>query len=323
MAAPMASPIRMQSPYLRYRDFFGSCELIARRISLASALPSFHAAFPAVLLAAGATRAPTFAPALVALLFLRAIRYLHLRGVGFSKQRDTLKGPFGNSTGITAIAPFEASESNLSVPAQLGDQSEPPVAHPPLVQRLLELGLPGETDLPGGRGLHEGGQVFSLRGREARGVVLPFEEPHPPGERDEDAAWLGAGDLPFSPVHRKRRVLVHVPEGLLEAHRIIAAGTGGVEHPPIREPLNPLVDPTLPRRVLPEGREMEPPLPVKVPVDDAGGIEVVHGDNESVRVGYPELPAAPQVRGALQRPVLPALGELGDLSRNARVFADF
>src|SRR5829696_3126333 len=213
MAAPMASPIRMQSPYLRYRDFFGSCELIARRISLASALPSFHAAFPAVLLAAGATRAPTFAPALVALLFLRAIRYLHLRGVGFSKQRDTLKGPFGNSTGITAIAPFEASESNLSVPAQFGDESEPPVAHPPLVQRLLELGLAGERDLSCGRCLDEGGQVFSLRRREACAVevVFPFEEPDPPRERDEDTAWLGTGDLTLSPVYVEWRILVHVP----------------------------------------------------------------------------------------------------------------
>src|SRR5688500_18777373 len=95
MAAPTASPIRVKIPYLRYRDFFDSWALIARRINLASALPSFHAAFPAVLPAMGAT----LAPALAALLLLRAIHYLHLRGVGFSKQRDTPKSPFGNSPG--------------------------------------------------------------------------------------------------------------------------------------------------------------------------------------------------------------------------------
>src|SRR5688572_22902958 len=117
MAAPMANPIRVKNPYLRYRDFFDSCALIARRISLASALPSFQAAFPAVLPATGATLAPAFAPALAAFFFLRAMHYLHLRGVGFSKQRDTPKGPFGNSPGTAAIAPFEASGGNLSVPA--------------------------------------------------------------------------------------------------------------------------------------------------------------------------------------------------------------
>src|SRR5918999_1937482 len=104
MAAPMASPIRVKNPYLRYRVFFGSRELIARRISLASALPSFQAVFPAVLPATGATLAPAFAPNLAAFLLLRAIHYLHLRGVGFSKQRDTPKGAFGNSPGTIAIA---------------------------------------------------------------------------------------------------------------------------------------------------------------------------------------------------------------------------
>jgi hypothetical protein len=109
MAAPTASPSRTKNPYLRYRDFLGSCALIARRINLASALPSFHAAFPAVLPTTGATLAPAFTPPLAALLFLRAIHYLHLRGVGFSKQRDTPKSPFGNSPGTTAIAPFVTS----------------------------------------------------------------------------------------------------------------------------------------------------------------------------------------------------------------------
>jgi hypothetical protein len=105
MAAPMVSPIRVKIAYLRYRDFFDSCALIARRISLASAFPSFHAAFPAVLPATGATLAPAFAPNFAAFLLLRAIHYLHLRGVGFSKQRDTPKGAFGNSPETIAIAP--------------------------------------------------------------------------------------------------------------------------------------------------------------------------------------------------------------------------
>src|SRR5688500_18362454 len=105
MAAPTASPSRTKNPYLRYRDFFGSCALIARRINLASALPSFHAVLPAT----GATLAPAFRPPLAALLFLRAIHYLHLREVGFSKQRDTPKSPFGNSPGTTARAPFVTS----------------------------------------------------------------------------------------------------------------------------------------------------------------------------------------------------------------------
>src|SRR5919107_5404568 len=103
MAAPMVSPIRVNIAYLRYRDFFDSCALIARRISLASALPSFHAAFPAVLPATGAILFPAFAPALAALRFLRAIHYLHLRKVGCSKQRDTRKCSLGNSPGTTAI----------------------------------------------------------------------------------------------------------------------------------------------------------------------------------------------------------------------------
>src|SRR5215212_4455557 len=105
MADPMASPSRAKNPYLNHRTFLGSRELIARRMSLASPLPSFHAAFPAVLPATGTTLRPTFVPALTpvlaTLLFLRAIRYLHLRGVVFSKQRDTPKSPFGNSAGAS------------------------------------------------------------------------------------------------------------------------------------------------------------------------------------------------------------------------------
>src|SRR5215216_657128 len=208
--------------------------------------------------------------------------------------------------------------------AQLGDEGKVSVAHSALVQRLLELGLAGEHDLSCGRGLYEGGQVFSLRRREACSVevLLPLEEPDPPRERDEDAAWLWAGDLAFSPVYVERGILVHVPEGLLEAHSVFAAGEGRVLHPLIREALDPLVDPTLPRRVLPETREIQPPLPVEVPVDDACRIEVVHRGHELAGVSDPELPAAPQVWGALERPVIPTFGELGDLARDAGILAD-
>src|SRR5215210_4934126 len=111
MADPMASPSRVKNPYLNHRTFRGSRELIARRMSLASPLPSLHAAFPAVLPATGPTLAPALTPALAAFLF-RAMHYLHLlRGVGLSKQRDTPKGPFGNSAGTTrshAIRPGAA-----------------------------------------------------------------------------------------------------------------------------------------------------------------------------------------------------------------------
>src|SRR5215212_7408406 len=293
MAAPMASPSMMKNPYLSHLTFLGSFELIARRTNLASPLPSFHAALPAT----GATLAPAFAPALAALLLLRAIHYLHLRGVGLSKQRDTPKGPFGNSAEASGYrlqaSGFSCALGELFVPAQFGYEGKHPVAHPPLVQRLLELGLAGERDLSCGRCLDEGGQVFSLRRREACAVevVFPFEEPDPPRERDEDAAWLGTGDLTLSPVYVERRILVHVPEGPLEANCVIAAGEGRALHPLIREPLNPLVDPTLPRRVLPEAREIEPPLPVEVPMDDAGRIEVVHRGQQPVRISDPELPA--------------------------------
>src|SRR5215210_82881 len=77
MADPMASPSRVKNPYLNHRTFLGSRELIARRMSLASPLPSFHAVLPAT----GATFAPTLAPVLAARLFLRAIHYLHVRKV--------------------------------------------------------------------------------------------------------------------------------------------------------------------------------------------------------------------------------------------------
>src|SRR5215216_1806639 len=115
MAAPTASPSRTKNPYLRYRDFFGSCELIARRINLASALPSFHAAFPAALPATGATLAPAFTPPLAALLLLRAIHYLRLGVVGFSKQGDPPNNRIGTRPGTPPTAPCERANRPLSI----------------------------------------------------------------------------------------------------------------------------------------------------------------------------------------------------------------
>src|SRR5215217_2218440 len=68
----MARPASAKKPYFTNRAAFGSRELMARRTSLASPLPSFQAAFPAALPAFGATLAPTFAPILAPFLFLLA-----------------------------------------------------------------------------------------------------------------------------------------------------------------------------------------------------------------------------------------------------------
>jgi hypothetical protein len=57
-------------------------------------------------------------------------------------------------------------------------------------------------------------------------------------------------------------------------------------------------------------------------VDDASRIEAVDRGHQRTRILEPELPATSQVGRALQRPVLPAFGEPGDLSRSARVLAD-
>src|SRR5215207_8731985 len=215
----------------------------------------------------------------------------------------------------------------LSVLTKPGEEGEPAVAHPPLVQRHLELGFAGEAHLSGGGGLNEGRQVLSLRGRESYlvqvALVLPFEEPDAPGERDEDATGLWAGDLTLTPIYVEPHTLVNVPQRLLEADRILAAGTGRVLYSFIGEVLNSFVDPALPGGVLPEAREFEPTVPVEMPVDDARGIEVVHRSGEPACVRDPELPSAPQVRGALQRPVLPAFCELGDLPRRPWIFAHF
>ncbi len=102
IAAPTARPISAKKPYFKKRNPLGSRELAALRASLASPLAAFQAALPATLPALGATRAPAlapslvlFAPALAALLFLLAIHYLHLRGVGFERP-DTPNGRLGN-----------------------------------------------------------------------------------------------------------------------------------------------------------------------------------------------------------------------------------
>src|SRR5918998_4845232 len=97
---------------------------------------------------------------------------------------------------------------------QLAHQGEFAVAHAAFVQWLLELGLAGEPDLAGRGGLDQGGEILSLGGRETRRVevaLLLLEEPHAPGEGDEDAARLGAGDLALPPLHLERRLFVHVP----------------------------------------------------------------------------------------------------------------
>ena len=95
IAVPTARPMSAKKPYFKKRNPLGSWELAALRTSLACPLPAFHAVLPVTLPTFGATRAPNLAPAFGALLFLLAIRYLHIRGVTLEKP-DTLKGPFGN-----------------------------------------------------------------------------------------------------------------------------------------------------------------------------------------------------------------------------------
>src|SRR5215210_6890584 len=62
---------------------------------------------------------------------------------------------------------------------------------------------------------------------------------------------------------------------------------------------------------------------MQIPVDDACRIQIIHRCREPARVSEPDLPAAPQVRGALQRPVLPIFGELGYLTGRPWIFAHF
>ena len=57
-------------------------------------------------------------------------------------------------------------------------------------------------------------------------------------------------------------------------------------------------------------------------MDDAGGIEVIHRGRQRACVCDHELPATPQIRGALQRPVLSALGKPGYLPSSVWVLAD-
>jgi len=98
--------------------------------------------------------------------------------------------------------------------AQFGEEGAPAVAQPALVQRLLELCFAGELYLPSSSGcLDQGGEVLLLARGEAGSVevppLLPLEEPYAPGERDEDAARLGARDLTLPPVHLERGPGVH------------------------------------------------------------------------------------------------------------------
>src|SRR4028118_1819061 len=76
-------------------------------------------------------------------------------------------------------------------------QGEPAVAHPALVQGLLEFGLAGKGDVPGGGRLDEGGEVLLLRWGGADGVevalVLALEEPDAPGKGDAGGRGLRGG----------------------------------------------------------------------------------------------------------------------------------
>src|SRR5918994_7080321 len=97
---------------------------------------------------------------------------------------------WASSASLAGEPTFAGSTGALFIPMQSRNEGEPPVSHPPLVERLLELGLAGEPDLSRGRGFHEGGEVLPLRGRKTRRVafLLPLEEPHAPRERDKDTA---------------------------------------------------------------------------------------------------------------------------------------
>src|ERR687893_3017292 len=96
----------------------------------------------------------------------------------------------------------KVSRPTLPLRTKLGHEGEAAVAHPAFVQGFLELGLSGELDCTGRGGLDQGDEVPSLgRGETRRTEVrlLPLEEPHAPGEGDENAARLGAGDLALPP----------------------------------------------------------------------------------------------------------------------------
>src|SRR3712207_2291470 len=132
--------------------------------------------------------------------------------------------PRAPRTSWASWASLAASGATLSTRAELGHESEASVAHPALVKRLFELCLTGEPYLAGRGSLDQGDQILSLRRGEALRVALPLEEPHAPGEGDKEAARLGAWDLPLPPIHRERGLVVHVPQGLLQADRILATG---------------------------------------------------------------------------------------------------
>src|SRR5215203_7280413 len=219
----------------------------------------------------------------------------------------------------------DVQAATLAFRPELRHEGKETVAHVALVEGLLELGLASEPDLACRGGPHQGGEVFLLGGRETGRVevaLLPLEEPNPPGKRDKDATRLGARDLAFASLHLEWRLPVHVPEGPFQADRVLAASPGGFPYPSVGEALDPLVNTALARGVLPEVGDLEPALPMEVPVHDPCRVEVVHGDSEFPGVRNPDLPAPPQVGRALERAVLPLFGELGDLARRPRVFVD-
>lgn len=74
---------------------------------------------------------------------------------------------WSSDVSLAGGSPLEDSGDPLSILLQPGDEGDAPVSHPPLVQRLLELGLTGEPDIACCRGLHEGGEVPTLGWREA------------------------------------------------------------------------------------------------------------------------------------------------------------
>src|SRR5215212_2784712 len=242
-----------------------------------------------------------------------------------SRRRSAPRASLTSSASFAGVPSWNSPPATLLFRTEPGHEGEAAVAYPALVEGLLKLGLTGEFDLASSASssLYQGGQVLLLGGREAGLVaLLALEEPHAPGEGDKDAARLGARDLAVAPVHPERRPFVHVPERPLEADRILAARPGSVLHPFIRESLDPLVDTALARGILPEAGDPEPPLPVEVPVNDTSRVEVVHGDGEMLRVRGCDLPSPPQVRRAFERPVLPALRELGYLPRRPWIFVN-
>jgi hypothetical protein len=117
-----------------------------------------------------------------------------------------LKAPY--KPDYKAYSVTVASEYGLLFGEELGKEGEPAIAKPALVQRFLELGLASKLCYLGSirGGLDEGGEVAPLAWGETSDVLqfalrLPLEQPHAPGKGDEDAAWLGAGNLAIPPIY--------------------------------------------------------------------------------------------------------------------------